>query len=166
MPTGVYKRDPDKVWKPKPLAERFWSMVDKSSSNGCWNWTGALQGRGYGIISLKHKNLMAHRVSYEIHNGKINKDNFICHLCDNRKCVNPLHLFQGTAKDNTQDASNKNRLPFGENHHQSKLSEDAVIAIRKLRKNGMSGPKLGKIFGVNHVTIYRICKKIIWRKTL
>lgn len=78
--------------------------------NNCWNWQGALNHGGYGKFSMKtYKNISAHRASYIIFKGKIADNLYVCHTCDNPKCVNPDHLWLGTNKDNQRDSIKKGR---------------------------------------------------------
>lgn len=85
-------------------------FVDKK--NGCWNWKGDLQPNGYGITTCHetYKRSQAHRISYKVFKGEIPKGMYVCHHCDNPKCINPDHLWVGTAKENMQDAKKKGRL--------------------------------------------------------
>lgn len=78
-------------------------------ANGCWNCQKATRS-GYGAIKINSKTLGAHRVSYELRFGKIPEGLFVCHKCDNKRCINPSHLFVGTAKDNMQDCKKKDDL--------------------------------------------------------
>jgi hypothetical protein len=90
----------------KDATERFWNKVERTGS--CWTWKGPLM-KGYGAMFYK-KVVKAHRFSYEIHKGEIEKNKFICHTCDNPLCVNPEHLYAGTAKENTQDCIKRGRF--------------------------------------------------------
>ena len=81
------------------LEARFWDKVEKT--DGCWLWKGFKNYGGYGVIhAYKGKNFLAHRVSYELHKGKIPKEKYIDHLCRNRACVNPNHIELVTFKEN------------------------------------------------------------------
>jgi len=114
---------------------RFMRKVDINYITGCWDFTGAVDKKGYGIMKGMGEN-KAHRLSYRIFNGDIKKGMLICHTCDNPSCVNPDHLFQGTVQDNSDDMVNKGRgrggiSPLkGEANPNSKLTEREVITIR------------------------------------
>lgn len=84
--------------------ERFWGTVDRSGE-GCWTWTGALTGNGYGLFRVADKptNVRAHRYSYAIANGPIPDGMHIDHVCRNRACVNPTHLRLATKKQNAEN---------------------------------------------------------------
>src|ERR1035437_6828835 len=84
----------------------------RENENGCWIWQGCDRGVGYGVIHLKvgkGGSVMAHRYFYENSYGKIPKGKFFLHKCDNPTCVNPKHLFLGTALDNMKDKIKKGR---------------------------------------------------------
>ncbi len=89
--------------------KRFFDKVDKTDT--CWLWTAASRGKsGYGAFKINGKVVDSHRVSYMILCGEIPNGMYVCHACDNRKCVNPEHLFLGSPKDNWQDGFDKGRI--------------------------------------------------------
>ena len=109
----------------------FWAKASVSES-GCWEWNGSVTQSGYGLYAaMPGVVVRAHRLAYAIANGKFDESLFVCHRCDNPKCVNPDHLFLGTASDNMQDMIAKgreNRLR-GEDNPTSKLTSDDVVNI-------------------------------------
>ena len=78
--------------------------------NGCWQWTASFDDRGYGQYFLNGKLTKAHRAAWFFAFGSIGKGKFICHHCDNKWCVRPSHLFEGTQTDNIRDAVRKGRM--------------------------------------------------------
>lgn len=96
------------------LEDRFWAKVAKSK-RGCWEWTGSLSAAGYGqLFSGRGMNPhRAHRLSWTLHFGPIPNGLFVCHACDNPKCVRPGHLFLGTHVANMRDCANKKRAGTG-----------------------------------------------------
>lgn len=80
----------------------FTSRYIPEPNSGCWLWTGRLSSSGYGRVRVDGKDVMAHRVSFEMHFGSIEKEKIIMHKCNNPICVNPSHLQQGTIKENTR----------------------------------------------------------------
>lgn len=144
------------------------SLIEDQSipepNSGCWFWLGSLNNAGYGRISIGGKSTLTHRVSWQVRNGPIPDGLFILHRCDIPCCVNPDHLFLGTAKDNMTDCSRKGRLvvPFarGVDLPFAKLTETDVKAIRL---SSESGRQLSKIYGIDQRTINRIKARKTWK---
>lgn len=106
MTSGVYPR--------KPLRERFETRFLRGSPDECWEWLGTKLKKGYGQIRGVGEDVwMAHRLAFFLAYGSLPRLLMVCHRCDNPSCVNPGHLFLGTAKDNVQDMMVKGRWHGG-----------------------------------------------------
>ena len=105
-----------RVRRDATLPERLEHYTDTSAGpGGCWPWTGARSGGGYGYLWWRGRSRQAHRLSFAAANGSIPAGAFILHRCDNPRCVNPAHLFAGSHADNMRDMFSKGRgrLPAG-----------------------------------------------------
>ena len=126
---------------------------------------------------------MAHRLSYELHVGKIPPGMVVCHRCDNPPCVNPKHLFLGTSADNMRDRDSKHRLAFGERHGNAKLTDDDVREIRRLRGEYLAANPthskwnndattqgtyraLAARFGITEAAVEFVCLRKWWRHVI
>ena len=136
--------------------DRFWSKVERGP--GCWEWKAVKSASGYGVFRHASKNVRAHRFSYELCFGTIPSGLLVCHKCDNRSCVNPLHLFLGTKADNSQDMVRKGRGATGERHGSAKLAWPQVVEIRN---SSDSSAALARKYGVSdsHICKVRSGKK-------
>jgi HNH endonuclease len=150
----------------EPVLSRLMKNVSPEPNSGCWLWTASITPNGYAQIGLGGSGRgtrVAHRVSYQLFKGPISKGMSICHSCDNRVCVNPDHLFQGTTNDNIQDAVSKKRNAFGERCGQSRLTEDAV---RDIRRSGIGTVRLSEKYGVSPACISRVKSGKTWRSVV
>lgn len=96
------------------VLDRFLSKINKTDT--CWLWTATKNHRGYGQFVYGKSAIQAHRFSYMIFCGPIPDGIFVCHACDVRECVNPEHLWLGTAQENTQDSMRKGRFTAHTRH--------------------------------------------------
>jgi|14BtaG_2_1085337.scaffolds.fasta_scaffold05806_4 hypothetical protein len=142
------------------LRQRFASKY-KIAPSGCWEWTASRINTGYGRIQRGYgsrESQLAHRVSYELHVGPIPSGLLVCHKCDNRKCVNPQHLFLGTHTDNADDCVRKGRWSNGgplrgEGNGNSKLKDGDIALIRQLHTDGATQREIAKKTGTSQSTI-------------
>lgn len=90
-------------------------------------------------------------------------DAFVCHSCDNPPCVNPAHLFIGTAQDNSDDKEQKGRAPKGEQIPSSKLRSVDIPVIRRRVSNGETQAGVARSFGVTPRVVHEIVCGRLWR---
>lgn len=136
--------------------DRFLSLVELIPFSECHYWTGALNDSGYGTFNNKR----AHVLSYELANGPVPRINgrtaSLLHSCDNPMCVNPAHLRPGTQAENMADAAKRKRLPLGDRHHNTKISDaDMPKVLAAIRRGDRTGD-IAKRFGVGDSRISMI----------
>lgn len=149
----------------KTLRERFEEKYSVDEKSGCWVWLAGTDKDGYGRIreaGYGSKTLRAHRVSYDTYIGPVPDDMFVCHKCDNPFCVNPGHLFLGSAADNAKDRNEKGRAAgaIGSKHGISKLCESQITEIRKAPG---TQKQIADKYGVSQTLISHIKRRVIWR---
>ncbi len=162
--------------------ERFWLYVNKTE--GCWEWQSTIGTGGYGMFWLQGRSRIAHKVSYIIEHSiaydSIPSGIFVCHSCDNRRCVRPDHLWLGTTDDNMADMVAKGRslkgarnashiaggaYQRGELNGRAKLTPEQVIEIRRRSTTHYHGlwTQLAREYDVTPVAIRNIVKGKLWR---
>jgi hypothetical protein len=161
----------------RPPEERFWSAVVKQAA--CWVYTGRRDGAGYGALFVGRRgkrlhSVKAHRYSWELHNGPIPPGLCVLHRCDNPPCVNPVHLFLGTIKDNVDDMVAKgrhrhgpgdaSRFPAlrGEQVPGAKLTAEVVREMRAGAAAGMTTRALAARHGVSQGAAWRVIRRLSW----
>lgn len=146
----------------------FWMYASVGEKNECWIWTGPKSNFGHGsFISGYSGHVQAHRISWEIHRGKIPEGLCVCHDCpggDNPACVNPEHLWLGTKAENSRDRDEKGRhvALYGENANGAKLTEENVSEIRRRAKLGEPCARMDKEFSISPGYAWRIVNRKSW----
>lgn len=149
--------------------EWFSQQLDKNLS-GCWEWKRCLSRKGYGQFRHDGKTYYTHRYVLEKKLGRsIRSKHMACHSCNNRRCCNPDHIREGTAKENTQDMLDAGRQAVGdtvahrgEKHAMVKLTEEHVHTIRELR-GVLSTRQIAKQYDVSPSAISNIHLRKTWR---
>lgn len=129
---------------------------------GCWIWMGKRHRSGYGEVFINGKGILCHRYAWKQTYGHIPHGLFVCHHCDTPSCVNPTHLFLGTARDNTQDRDRKERTAKGEKSGTAKLTSTQVLDMRAL-KGTVSNKKIAILFSIHLSTVEKILGRKTWK---
>lgn len=121
--------------------------------SGCHEWQSVIHRDGYGKFYFRGKQIQAHRVSYQLQVGEITGKLFVLHKCDNRKCVNPNHLYLGDAKQNVKDKIERCKW-WG----RMKVPFETIQECRLLYKEGWTQQKLAEKFNIHQTQVSRYIK--------
>jgi len=144
------------------LEERFWSKVDKGKPEECWEWQGTRKEYDYGIFQHnKDWSRLAHRISVRLE-GQGPANSNVLHNCDNPPCVNPNHLYLGDQQDNMDDAVERNRVNFGEEGSNAKLTQEQVQEINDKLHEGLGNSEIAEDYPVSFETISDIRCGVSW----
>jgi|SRR6185369_1936806 len=143
---------------------RFWKFVTRGEPNQCWEYSGVRYVKGgYGKFWLNGRDVKAHRVVYQLEVEELVPGLELLHTCDNPPYCNPMHLFQGTHRENIIDATDKGRMRLnkqGERASGAKLTEEHIRAIRAAE---CSAREIAAAFGMAVVSIHAIRRKASWK---
>lgn len=145
-----------------PIEVRFWAKVDKRGPTECWPWRGAKNPLGRAKIYVDGMHRSAARISWELHHGKpFPADLDACHTCDDPGCVNPLHVWPGSAYENLRDCAEKGR--YRGPASQAALNPTLVRIIRERADAGVSPRALADEYGVNVKNIRNAVRRRTWK---
>lgn len=146
-----------------PLVEAsFWTRANPTwRPDACWEWQGGVEGpEARGRIKLGgRRRAQASRVAYVLTHGPLSEDEYVCHHCDNPKCVRPDHLFAGTVVDNNADRTAKGRDARGERSGSAKLTNAQARIALTYPANART---TGRMFGVSKSTIQKLRQGVNW----
>jgi len=144
------------TWEEKDkLRLKLFSSAYLKSETNCWISSLTPSGK-YPQLQVKSKLLMASRIAYSLMIGMVSINLFVCHKCDNPRCINPNHLFLGSAQDNSNDMIRKGRQNIGINNPMAQLTEEQVKNIKQRINNGETNSSIAQNFPVNHKLISKI----------
>lgn len=172
-PSCRSKHTADKFWREHAVSEdvqhlrdveRFWKKCRMLEVDDCWMWLSGLFSNGYGQFWKKSGSIPAHRFAWQVSHGReAPKDLHVCHTCDNPLCVNPAHLFLGTALDNKLDCVSKGRHARGEKVNPATLTDEQVLQVREGYENGSTIKHLARKFKTSQGAISGVINRKTWR---
>ena len=139
------------------VEKKYWKRVELPLvAEGCWKWTGSIDGKGRGRIHANGGGFIAARVAWMLFKGLIPDGMCVLHKCDNPICVKPDHLFLGTMADNMIDMRDKGRSTYGEKHGMAKILNKQVKDILQKLAQGATQQQVADEYGVSRSHISHI----------
>jgi hypothetical protein len=143
-------------------AAEFAEFTQPEPNTGCLLWLGGGKDGGYGTVAwgprAARETVGAHRKAWELVHGPIPAGLGILHKCDTRFCVNPDHLFLGTAADNAADMVAKGRSVRGERQWRWTLSYDQRRQVVARVRSGERQRDVAREFGVSRGLVCKLMR--------
>lgn len=138
----------------EPLLEAYYKeiMAKATLSGECLICHRGHGGCGYPKVT---PTVYAHRLVFEKHNGLIPEGMYVCHKCDNPRCINIDHLFLGTALDNNLDKKMKGRQGKVGGQKPKALNEREIERMLQLHAEGKSQREIAAILFTSQPTIWK-----------
>lgn len=143
-------------------SKRFWRKVAGAMPDQCWEWQAYRNASGYGVMTIRNKQVLAHRLAAR-QAGMDLEGAMACHHCDNPCCVNPKHLYAGNAKTNAGDAVERDRFnpPRGEAVNTNVMSQ---ALVEQARYEGWSPKRLASEGGVTSAVASKALRGDTWKQ--
>lgn len=136
----------------------------KINTNGCWQWLGPLNRYGYGRYVMTKNGVSfsttVHRVSYFLFKGYLSPLRLVLHKCNNKRCINPDHLYAGTHFDNSQDMKkhglHKKRVPRGDGHPCCLIKDKTIKKLREDFESGIGTSELSRKYSISKMYVWAL----------
>jgi hypothetical protein len=114
-------------------------------------------------VRYNGKKIHAVRFAFQLLHGREMND-WCLHRCENKRCWNPHHVYEGNRQGNAEDAVKSGRVKHGRRHHSAKLSPDSVRSIRRRYAAGVMGKDLAAEHGVSKATVSHVVNGHRWKR--
>lgn len=164
---GAFDGAAEREGRGETPAEKFYSNVDRSPGLGpngdCHEWRGTPRSDGYGTTGLiGNKQMLAHRAAYLLAYG-VEPAQLGRHSCDNRRCVRPDHIINGTHADNARDMVERGRSLRGSRQPGSILNEQGARQVKTLIAGGVPNSEVARILDITPAMVKCIRQGRTWR---
>jgi len=143
--------------------DRLASTKMRRTPSGCLEWRGPVNRDGYGVRRRGGRKWLLHRLAYSLAFGVVPEGMCVCHVCDNRLCCEPAHLFIGAHAENIADKTRKGRQAKGARCPHAVLTDAAVRELRASAVAGADFAALGRKFGVSRTAARNAARGRTWR---
>lgn len=124
-------------------------------------WKGNKNRYGYGMLMIRRRRTVAHRIAWILTYGPIEEGVWVLHKCDVPSCARPDHLFLGDHLANMEDMVRKGRQPFGARNSHAKISEVVAMQIFEMHKSGITIREI-----CDHLSVkYEIARNLVRGRT-
>lgn len=142
------------------LAASFWDQLVRTDS-GCLVWPHATTDSGYGQLTWAGRRWLAHRLAWAFVHGEPALP--VLHSCDNPPCCEPTHLHLGTRADNSGEMVERGRSLKGERQPNAKLTEAAVVELRRDHAAGTSLSTLAARYRMSISGVHGVVQRRSWK---